>query len=276
MTDWFTVEDRDTRLDEFEKADLWDGPYESVQCRRALHPSGLPGIDYALNPYGGCEHGCIYCYAPEVTHTPWEQWRIVKVRVNIADRLVAELPGLTGTVGIGTVTDPYQGAEARFMLTRKCLEILKNRNFRIHLHTKSDLILRDIELLKHMRGEVGVTVTGLDEKGSKMLEPGAPLPERRLNAMKELAAAGIDVYALIGPVTNRLEGQEREFCEAVINTGVKRAVIDRLNLRPELSARLKKMGVTGSRKAQSEIAYILSENGLEVQDAFPSTQTRRF
>ena len=96
-----------TDLLEFENVGAWDGVYRVAECRRALSPSGLPGIDHALNPYGGCEHGCIYCYAPEVTHADWDGWRVVRVRSNIAARLAAELPGLTGTVGIGTVTDPY-------------------------------------------------------------------------------------------------------------------------------------------------------------------------
>ena len=78
--------------------------FETVKCKRALSPSGLPGIDYALNPYGGCEHGCVYCYGPEVTHTEFGQWRIVKVRSNIAERLAKEVRNIDGTVGVGTVT----------------------------------------------------------------------------------------------------------------------------------------------------------------------------
>ena len=68
-----------TDLLEFENVGAWDGVYRVAECRRALSPSGLPGIDHALNPYGGCEHGCIYCYAPEVTHADWDGWRVVKI-----------------------------------------------------------------------------------------------------------------------------------------------------------------------------------------------------
>ncbi|MDR2846379.1 MAG: radical SAM protein, partial [Candidatus Methanoplasma sp.] len=117
-----------TDLIEFTDKEEWDGYYQVVECKRALSPSGLPEIDYALNPYGGCEHGCVYCYAPEVLHTEWKDWRVVKVRTNIADRLAKELVGLSGTVGIGTVTDPYQYAEKRFLLTRSCLEVLKAKD----------------------------------------------------------------------------------------------------------------------------------------------------
>ena len=267
MVDWFGAE-QDSKLIEFQNREKWDGPYEAVRCARALSPSSLPGIQYALNPYGGCEHGCVYCYAPEVTHSSWNGWRVVRVKVNAPERLAKELPGLSGTVGIGTVTDPYQGAEARFTVTRRCLEILRDRKFRVHVHTKSDLVLRDLDLLKDMDCEVGITVTGTDERMSKMLEPGAPLPDVRLHAIKELASAGVDVYALIGPVLEHLEGHEEEFCEAVVSTGAKRAVLDRLNPRPELSKRLGRMHVRGSPEALEKIRRILISSGLEVKNAF--------
>ncbi|MDR1954852.1 MAG: radical SAM protein [Candidatus Methanoplasma sp.] len=233
-----------------------------------MSPSGLPGIDYALNPYGGCEHGCVYCYAPEVLHTDWKEWRVVKVRSNIPDRLSKELSGLEGTIGIGTVTDPYQYAEKRFGLTRKCLEILKERDFRIHLHTKSDLIIRDLDLLASMRGEAGITITTIDERISKITEPGAPLPERRLEALRRLVEAGIDAYALVGPVLDHLEGNEKEFADAVASTGVRRICIDSLNLRPQLSERLNRMNIRGSEKAKEKIRRTAEDSGLVVMDVF--------
>lgn len=257
-----------TDLIRFDGEDGWNGEFRIVECKRALSPSGLPGIDYALNPYGGCEHGCVYCYAPEVLHTEWADWRVVKVRSNIVRRLAAELPGLTGTVGIGTVTDPYQYAEGRFMLTRRCLGELKKRDFRIHVHTKSDLILRDAELIASMRGEVGITITGLDERRSKMTEPGAPMPSVRLRTLAQLTSMGIDTYALIGPVLDHLEGREREFADAIEATGVKRAVIDSLNLRPKLSERLARMNVRGSDSARETIRTELEGRGMDVSDVF--------
>lgn len=239
-----------------------------MKCKRALSPSGLPGIDYALNPYGGCEHGCVYCYGPEVTHTDIREWRIVRVRSNIADRLAKEVPNIEGTVGIGTVTDPYQYAEKRFMLTSQCLEVLGSARLRIHVHTKSDLILRDLDIISGMKGEVGITVTTIDEKVSHITEPGAPLPARRLGALKELTSAGVDTYALVGPVLMYLEGKEEEFVEAVASTGVRRMCIDRLNLRPLLSQRLERMGVKGSASALEKIRRLAGDSGMEVTDVF--------
>ncbi|MCQ2078433.1 MAG: radical SAM protein [archaeon] len=255
-------------LFDFGHRDEWDGVYEVIQCRRALSPSGLPEMDYSLNPYGGCEHGCVYCYAPEVTHSEWRTWRVVKVKENIVSRLAKEIPGLHGTIGIGTVTDPYQGAERRFRLTRQCLEFLDGRGFPIHLHTKSDLVLRDKELLTHFGGQVAVTLTGLDERRSKMTEPGAPLPSARLRALKGLTEAGINTYALIAPVMDHLEGFEEEFCEAVIDTGVRRAALDPLNLRPEMAVRLERMGVRNSPESLEIIRRILTRAGIEVRDVF--------
>jgi len=239
-----------------------------TEAKRALSPSGLPGIDYALNPYGGCEHGCVYCYAPEVLHTDWRDWRVVKVRSNIPDRLSRELSGLEGTIGIGTVTDPYQYAEKRFGLTRTCLGILKERDFRIHLHTKSDLVLRDIDLISSMRGEVGITITGIDDRFSKITEPGAPLPGKRLEALRRLSEAGVDTYALIGPVLNHLEGSEGEFVDAIASTGVRRVYIDALNPRPLLMERLARMNIHGSETSKEKIRRLAEASGLSVSDVF--------
>ncbi len=247
---------------------MWNGPYQVVECKRALSPSGLPGIDYALNPYGGCEHGCIYCYAPEVLHTEWKNWRVVKVRSNIPNRLAKELSGLSGTIGIGTVTDPYQYAEKRFHLTQMCLEVLKAKDMRIHVHTKSDLILRDIDLISSMRGEVGITITGIDDRYSKITEPGAPLPGKRLDALKLLTEAGVNTYALIGPVLDHIEGHEKELVDAIVSTGTNRVYIDALNMRPLLSERLSRMNISGSNIVKENIRVACRLEGLDVRDVF--------
>ena len=210
----------------------------------------------------------MYCYAPEVLHTDWKDWRVVKVRSNISDRLSKELSGLEGTIGIGTVTDPYQYAEKRFRLTRRCLEILKERDIRIHLHTKSDLILRDIDLISAMRGEVGITITSVSDRFSKITEPGAPLPEKRLEALRMLSERGVDTYALIGPVLNHLEGGEKDLVGAIVSTGVKRVYIDSLNLRPLLAERLARMNIRGSETARENIRRSATDAGLLVKNVF--------
>ena len=257
-----------TSLIEFEGRGSWDGAYEMVDCKRALSPSLLPGIDYALNPYGGCEHGCIYCYAPEVVHVDWRDWRVVKVRRNMPYRLSKELQGISGTVGIGTVTDPYQGAEGRFQLTLRCLEVLRSMGFRIHVHTKSDLILRDLDMIAGMRGEVGITITTFDDRYSKATEPGAPDPMRRLRAMEALVDAHVDTYALVGPILSHLEGKEEDFVNRIASTGVRRMQVDSLNGRPGLSGRLDRMGIKGSERSVRLIKGYAAGMGIVVEDVF--------
>ncbi len=259
----------DTNLDDFNgPVGDWDGVYEIIECKKALSPSGLPDIDYALNPYSGCEHGCIYCYGPNTTHSELSTWRVVRVRRNIPDRLLRELPAVDGTIGIGTVTDPYQYAEKRFRLTRFCLEVLRSKNRRIHLHTKSDLVTRDIDLLQEISGVTGVTITTLDDRVSKMTEPGAPLPSKRLHALSELAAAGVNVYALVAPVMSTLEGKERELVEAVHEAGVRTIYYNSLHLHYIDPTRILRMGITQSTPAEQELKRWGHELGVDVIDVF--------
>ena len=255
-------------MTEFINRDDWDGPYRLIECRRALSPSGLPGIDYALNPYSGCSHGCVYCYAPEVTHSEWRGWRVPGVRENIATRLSKEIGPLRGTIGIGTSTDPYQYVERRFELTRQCLEIISRKGLAVNVMTKSDLFLRDADLLSGMRHAIGVTVTTIDDPTSKRTEPGAPLPSVRLDAMRDAVDSGLSVYGLIGPVMSSLEGREAEFVEAVVSTGIRAVCIDRLNHRPLLTERLGRMGITSSDPAVAKVRSLFTAAGLDVADAF--------
>lgn len=257
-----------TLLDFSEDRGEWDGVFELIECRRALSPSALPEMDYALNPYTGCEHGCIYCYGPGVVHADPSGWRVVRVKRNIPERLSKELPSVDGIIGIGTVTDPYQYAERRFMLTRMCLEVLARGDREIHMHTKSDLILRDRDILSGMRGVVGITMTTIDDRISKMTEPGAPLPARRLEAMAGLHDAGVDVYALIAPVMSTLEGHEGELLDAVKETGVRIVYHNPLHMRNVEGSRLQRMGITSSPQCERRLTEIGRSRGLDVRDVF--------
>lgn len=263
-----TTTDPTTLLDFTDTHGDWDGPFEIVECRRALSPSGLPEMDYALNPYLGCEHGCMYCYGPGTTHTDPSSWRVVRVKQNIPARLAKELPGIEGIVGIGTVTDPYQYAERRFQLTRMCLEVLSARGFRIHLHTKSDLITRDLDILRGMEGVVGVTVTTVDDRVSRITEPGAPLPEARLRVLKELVDEGIDAYALVAPVMSTLEGSVDGLVEAISSTGVGVVYYNSLNMHNVSSVRMDRMGISRSSAAEAELVRIGRSRGLDVREVF--------
>ena len=216
-----------------------------VECRSALSPSRLPGLDWALNPYRGCEHSCAYCYAQDVTRfetgRPWGD--VVEVKANIVSRLKGELEKrVMGVYGLGTVTDPYQPAEAEYELSRGCLAMLRRFGGRVSILTKSDLVLRDQDLLKGMPGaEVGVTVSCVDEKVSSMVEPGAPSPERRFRALAELSSNGIDSYLMIAPVIPGVSDTEEMLVEAVTrarDAGVRRIMWDMYNPKPMAHSRL--------------------------------------
>ena len=257
-------------IEDHVRKEMWDGVYTIVECRKALSPSRLPGLDFALNPYGGCTHGCVYCYAPEVTHSEWRDWRAVRVKVNVAERLARELPGLSGTIGLGTVTDPYQDPERRFELSRRCLAAISRTDMGVNIMTKSDLVLRDMDIISGMRHSVGMTITTLDDAVSKRTEPGAPLPGRRLSAIRTMVEAGMDVYVLAGPIMSTLKGREREYADAILDTGVRCASIDKLNMRPLLSERLGRMHIGTADESVRLIKEYLSDGGMIVEDAFSS------
>lgn len=258
-----------SNLYDFIETGEWDGVFKSVECTRALSPSKIPGLDFALNPYGGCNHGCVYCYAPEFTHSEWDTWRVVRVRSNIATRLSKELKFADGVIGMGTSTDPYQYAEARFQLTRDCLTVIKRFGKKVHIITKSDLVTRDIDLLKDMDCTVGITITGIDERMSKITEPGAPMPEKRLKALKELVDSGIRAYVMAEPMMSHIQGREREYVEAVASTGVKNIQVGGVNFRPALKARMDRMHLdTAPISSIRLIEHLSKSKGLSVNVLF--------
>ncbi len=177
--------------------------YLEVRCRRALSRSGLPDLDYALNPYLGCEHGCIYCYAR--LYTPPQiarEWgEIVAIRRNIVEVLRREVRFLKrGTVGVGTISDGYQPIEEREELTRRCIEVLLGAGFRVSVQTKSSLVERDADLLKNPLADVGLTITFVDDAKARAYEPRASPPSERIETARSLRKRGVEVWIFYGPV----------------------------------------------------------------------------
>lgn len=176
-----------------------------VRVRRALTRSGLPDIDYALNPYIGCSHGCIYCYARLYTDKEdiRERWgEVVLVKANLVKLLRREALRVRGVVGVGTITDPYQPVEREYGLTRESLKVLLRRGLRVSIQTKSGLVTRDKDILVNHGNavDVGFTITTLDEGVARWLEPGAPPPRERVRALEELSSAGLRTWVFYGPV----------------------------------------------------------------------------
>ncbi|MEM1645206.1 MAG: radical SAM protein [Ignisphaera sp.] len=178
-----------------------------VEVKQALSKSGLPDIDYALNPYIGCVHGCLYCYAKAYTRSRdiVDNWgSAVIVKKNLVDILRRDVKKVNkGVVGIGTITDPYQPVEAIYKLTRKCIELLVENNFKISIQTKSSLILRDLDLLKMYRKlvDVGITITSTSNSSAiTKLEPYSSPPQARIETLKKLAEEGIKTWVFYGPI----------------------------------------------------------------------------
>jgi DNA repair photolyase len=214
--------------------------FRRLTATTALNPSQLPGLDYALNPYVGCAHDCVYCFAPAVLNVDRLKWAAdIGARTNLPNLLAKEARKKKGTVGLGTVTDPYQPIERELMLTRKCLEVMAQADLPLSVLTKSPLVVRDIDLFKRIsKVEVGITITGQDDDLVRQFEPGAPSPSARLGAVRKLRLEGIDTYVMIGPVIPMVSDKDIEaFFALIAGTGVKRVMLDRMRLRPGLMDR---------------------------------------
>ncbi len=205
------------------------------QCRSALNRTGIPGADYCVNPYLGCSHNCLYCYASFVLKyagisEPWGTF--VEAKINLPDVLKrqAQKPA---TVLLGTVCDPYQPAEMKFQLSRQALMILGTRGYAVEVMTKSVLILRDLDLLIRFLGfSVELTVTTLNGKAARAFEPGAPAPKLRLQAIKQLIRAGVQTTVFIGPLLPGISDSSKQIQElllAVKDAGARRVLFDKLN-----------------------------------------------
>ncbi len=177
-----------------------------VKVKEALTPSGLPDIDWAFNPYIGCSHACMYCYGRDYTRDEEvaRSWgEVVAVKENIVSLLRYEVRRKKlGVVGVGTVTDAYQPIELDYELTKNSLKILLGSGFSASIQTKSDLVLRDKELLSKYRSrvDVGVTITTMNSDVAKFLEPNAPSPKARARALEQLSSLGISTWVFLGPI----------------------------------------------------------------------------
>ena len=194
------------------------------QVRRAISRNGSPDVpfDRSLNPYRGCEHGCIYCFA-----RPTHAWLGLSPGLDFETRLVArpnapealerELRARgyhPAPLALGTNTDPYQPIEGRYRIMRRILEVMRAYRHPISIATKGTLIERDLDLLGALAEaglvNVGVTVTTLDATLARALEPRVPPPARRLGTIERLSAAGVPVRVMLSPVIPGLTDHELE------------------------------------------------------------------
>lgn len=179
-------------------------------------------FDRSVNPYRGCEHGCIYCYArPSHNYLGLSSGLDFESRIFVkhdaADLLRRELarPNYRpATIALGSNTDPYQPVERRLLVTRRILEVLLEARHPVAITTKSAAVVRDIDILqqlaRHDLVHVDISITSLDPHFTRRLEPRAPTPERRLDAVRALHSAGIHVGVNMSPVIPALNDHEIE------------------------------------------------------------------
>jgi DNA repair photolyase len=218
--------------------------------------------DYALNPYVGCQHDCLYCYAKFMKRFTGhrERWgEFVDVKINAPELLASEVKKKkVGRVWISGVCDPYQPLEKKYMLTKRCLEILVESAWPFTVQTKSSLVLRDIEILKRADDvEVGFTITTADEKIRKIFEPGASPASERIEALAHLHAVGIRTFVMVAPILPGAEG-----LVSALKGKVEYVIIDRLNYHYADWA-YKKYGMQWAREDS-----FFSEKGEELEMAF--------
>jgi DNA repair photolyase len=223
----------------------------SVETPRSLISyNGSPDLpfDRSINPYRGCEHGCVYCFA-----RPSHAYLGLSPGLDFETRLVArpDAPEVlrrelgaksykVAPIAIGTNTDPYQPIEKNYQIMRRCLEVLSDVGHPVAIVTKGSLIERDIDILGDMarRGlvRVGISVTTLDATLSRLMEPRAPAPKRRLDMIRRLSGAGVPVRIMASPMIPALTDPELEaILAAGRNAGARTASWIMLRLPREVS-----------------------------------------
>ncbi|MEO7151090.1 MAG: PA0069 family radical SAM protein [Burkholderiaceae bacterium] len=221
---------RETDLDEFDRDTdrLEAAPVRTTVTERIarsiISRNDSPDIpfDRSLNPYAGCEHGCIYCYA-----RPTHAWLGLSPGLDFETRLYAKTnaaallrvelsrPGYTpALIALGANTDPYQPIEREYGLSRALLEVLSAFNHPVGVTTKSALVARDIDLLAPMAAKglarVFMSIGTLDPALARVMDPRAPSPQRRMDAVRKLADAGIPVGVLVSPIIPAINDKELE------------------------------------------------------------------
>jgi DNA repair photolyase len=172
-------------------------------------PDPVFGMKYNMNLYRGCQHQCIYCDSRSECYQI-EDFRDVLVKVNAIELLERELSHkrIKGPIGTGSMSDPYLPAELQYNLTGRALQVIARHAFPVHMITKSDLVLKDLETLEEINrvhAAICFSITTADDTLGKKLEPGAPLVSARLRAMQCLAARGIPVGVTLMPVLPFIE-----------------------------------------------------------------------
>jgi DNA repair photolyase len=224
----------------------------------------------SLNPYTGCPHGCLYCYASSYI----ARFAECRPKVDLLRRLAREVAKVKpGTlVALSNSSDPYPPLERDLRLSRGCLQILKERGLCVQVVTKSHLVAQDAELLSDMRACVAITVTSLRDSICRRLEPGAPLPAKRLAAMAKLAEKGVAVSARIDPIIPGINDEEiDDLVLAVSRAGAGHITSSTYKTRP---GNLNKI-ISAFPQEGEALESLFAKGGKSAASCYLPTETRR-
>jgi DNA repair photolyase len=245
-----------------------------IEAKSILNVSKIH--DYCVNPYTGCEVGCVYCYAALFMRRysghsePWGEF--VDVKVNAPALLARQIvKAKRGTIWFASVCDPYQPLEERYALTRRSLEVLVGRDFPVQIQTKSTRVRRDLDVVRRLSDiEVGFTIATDDETIAGMFEPRASPVGERIEVLKEFRAAGVSTFAFAGPL---LPGNPEKLA-ALLAGAVDRVLIDRMNYIPAVKAfyachgLLDALSDTFFKTQSGRLARALRARGIRVETLF--------
>jgi len=231
---------------------------KEIQAKSIVGSTHVPSADYVINPYTGCQFACMYCFASFMerfvgeTNQNWGNY--VYVKTNATELMQKDIlrhlkKDPHPRIAISTITDPYQGVEKKYRLTRGILKVFAEKKYqgRVSILTKSPMVLDDVEILKQIRhSEVGISITTSDDKLSRFLEVRAPLASTRIRTLRKLNEAGILTYAFVGPFLPHMKLKpeliDKLFLE-IKKAGTNHVKIEYLNLpkyvRPKLNSKLR-------------------------------------
>ncbi|ASJ10206.1 radical SAM protein [Thermococcus sp. P6] len=190
---------------------------------------------YTLNVYTGCDHACLYCYITSYIPRAFR----VRTKEGLLPGLERELRRLDRryVVALSYSSDPYPTVERELGITRRVLELFRRYDVRCMILTKSDIFERDLDVLSELRCAVGITVTTVDGRKAKILEPNAPAPEKRIRALRKAREMGIPVYARIDPIIPFYTWEDFEETLDALDF-VEHVTVSTLKLRPDSKKRL--------------------------------------
>ncbi len=182
-------------------------------------PDPYFGLKYNMNLYRGCQHQCIYCDSRSECYQLGDLANI-RVKVNATDLLEEALSRkrVRGTIGFGSMNDPYMPVERTYALTRRALEVVARHRFPVHIITKSDLVVRDLDLLQEINqvyAAISFTITAGEDDLARRVEPGAPSTSARLAAMQALSTAGIHTGVTMMPILPFIEDTPENITQIV-------------------------------------------------------------